>query len=438
MSHGWSDGAGGAGFGGSQGGSYGNGGGYGGGGNGGGGGGGGGGRRRRRGRRGGRNRNKNRGPEGATALLDGASDAPAESAGASSGGPNASTNPPALKPGGAGAYEKLTSIDPQPRLSLEYPGGPDSCRLIDLFCPIGRGQRGLIVSPPKAGKTTLLKDIAIALLRNHPDIDLVLLLVDERPEEVTDFKRTIAAAVASNSALISGMLAHAPADVQAAASTNSRTGPATTPGPVTGIHAVYSQGRVSVVASSNDHPVDRHVDVATSTIARCRQLVEQGRHVVVLLDSLTRLGRAFNNSRKHANSGRTLTGGLDSRALEVPKLLFGSARNTEEAGSLTIIASCLVDTGSAADQIIFEEFKGTGNMELILDRKVAEKRLFPAINLAESGTRKENLLLTESEMKTMTALRRQLLQMPPPMQVERLLAAMRRFPTNAALVGGAG
>jgi transcription termination factor Rho len=454
MSHGWSDGSAGSGYGGNGGGGGGGGGsdGY-------AGGGGPGGRRRRRGRRGGRNRNKNRqGPPGATALLDGPADANNPAAGqpgtsqpgtsqtgtsqtgTSQPGSNTSgtSQPGAIKSGASkpGAYEKLTSIDPQPRLSLEYPGCPDSCRLIDLFCPIGRGQRGLIVSPPKAGKTTLLKDIAIAMLRNHPDVELVLLLVDERPEEVTDFKRTIAAAAASNSALIQGMLAHAPADIQAAAGAGTPAAP--TPGPVTGIHAVYSQGRVSVVASSNDHPVERHVDVATSTIARCRQLVEQGRHVVVLLDSLTRLGRAFNNSRKHANSGRTLTGGLDSRALEVPKMLFGSARNTEEAGSLTIIASCLVDTGSAADQIIFEEFKGTGNMELILDRKVSEKRLFPAINLAESGTRKENLLLTESEMKTMTALRRQLLQMPPPMQVERLIAAMRRFPTNAALVGGAG
>jgi transcription termination factor Rho len=164
-------------------------------------------------------------------------------------------------------------------------------------------------------------------------------------------------------------------------------------------------------------------------------MVEQGRHVVVLLDSITRMGRAFNNSRRHANSGRTMSGGLDSKALEIPRQIFGSARNTEEAGSLTIIATCLIDTGSQADQIIFEEFKGSGNMELILDRKIAERRLFPAINLAESGTRKEHLLMTEAELKTMTALRRRLLTMPPPMQVEQLLAAMKRFPTNAALVG---
>jgi transcription termination factor Rho len=155
----------------------------------------------------------------------------------------------------------------------------------------------------------------------------------------------------------------------------------------------------------------------------------------VVLDSLTRLGRAFNQSRRHASSGRTMSGGLDSKALEVPKQLFGSARNSEEAGSLTIIASCLVDTGSQADQIIFEEFKGTGNMELILDRKVSDQRLFPAMNLAASGTRKEHLLMQDAELKTMTALRRRLMQMPPPMQIEQLLAALKRFPTNAALVG---
>ena len=164
-------------------------------------------------------------------------------------------------------------------------------------------------------------------------------------------------------------------------------------------------------------------------------MVEAGRHVVVLMDSLTRVGRAFYQSRKHASSGRTLSGGLDSKALEVPRQLFGSARNTEEAGSLTIIASCLVDTGSQADQVIFEEFKGSGNMELILDRKVAERRIFPAINLAESGTRKEHLLLTDQEVKTMTALRRRLLAMPPYQQVDQLLAALKRFPTNSALVG---
>ncbi len=287
--------------------------------------------------------------------------------------------------------EDLTAIDPQPRLTLEYPGCPPSCRLIDLFCPIGRGQRGLIVSPPKAGKTTLLKDIAHALLHNHPDITLLVLLVDERPEEVTDFRRSMRAITAD-------------------------------------------ENRVRVIASSNDHEVERHIAVTEMTLNRARRMVEAGRHVVVLMDSLTRLGRAFNRSRKHASSGRTLTGGIDSKALEVPKQIFGAARNTEEAGSLTLLASCLVDTGSAGDQVIFEEFKGTGNMELVLDRKIAERRLFPAIDLAGSGTRKEDLLLEETTLATVTALRRRLMNMPTHLQIEQLLAALQRFPTNEALV----
>jgi transcription termination factor Rho len=319
---------------------------------------------------------------------------------------------PLALPENAPRYEDLTSIDPAPRLTLEYPGCPASCRLIDLFCPIGRGQRALIVSPPKAGKTTLLKDIATGLLHNHHDIEVVVLLVDERPEEVTDFRRTFARP--QRDALARELIER----VDAA--------PASPPAP---------PGNVRVVASSNDHGIEKHIDVAMTTIARCKDMVRAGKHVVVLLDSLTRLGRAFNNSRKHANSGRTLSGGLDSKALEIPRQLFGAARNTEEAGSLTIIASCLVDTGSQADQVIFEEFKGSGNMELILDRKVAERRLFPAMNLAESGTRKEHLLLGEAEVKTMTALRKRLLAMPPHQQVEQLVAAMKRFATNSVLTG---
>jgi transcription termination factor Rho len=348
-------------------------------------------------------------------------------------------------------FEDLTSIDPAPRLTLEYAGCPASCRLIDLFCPIGRGQRGLIVSPPKAGKTTLLKDIATAILRNHPDVEVIVLLVDERPEEVTDFRRTfsqflsVQSEVAKRAAEATAELARElPPDLAAELAPLSRgadgearppddvpqaSGPAPAP--------IVLAPRCRVVASSNDHPVEKHIQVALATQAYCKTLVEAGRHVVVMLDSLTRLGRAFNNSRHHASSGRTMTGGLDSKALEVPRQIFGASRNTEEAGSLTMIASCLVDTGSAADQIIFEEFKGSGNMELILDRKISERRLFPAINLAASGTRKEHLLMGESEMKTMTALRRRLLAMPPHQQVEQLLAALQRFPTNAALVGSA-
>ena len=299
---------------------------------------------------------------------------------------------PLIKP-----WEELTSIDPQPRLTMEYPGCPDSCRLIDLFCPIGRGQRALIVSPPKAGKTTLLKDIARAITHNSPECMVIGLLIDERPEEVTDFRRTFASFG------------------------NDASG----------------NPKAVVMASSNDHGVERHIAVSMQCIAICRRMVEAGRHVVVVMDSLTRLGRTFNLSRRYASSGRTLSGGLDAKALEVPRQIFGSARNTEEAGSLTIIASCLVDTGSIGDQVIFEEFKGSGNMELVLDRKIAERRLFPAINLSASGTRKEHLLIPEADLKTVTALRRRLMQMPPHVQIEQLLAALRRFPTNGHLVGSA-
>jgi transcription termination factor Rho len=282
-------------------------------------------------------------------------------------------------------FEELTPIDPQPRLTLEHPGCAPACRLIDLFCPIGYGTRGLSVSPPKAGKTILLQNIASGIKHNHPEVELVALLIDERPEEVTDFKRNV-------------------------------------PG--------------QILASSNDLDVEAHTSLGILSIERAKRMLEAGKDVVVLLDSLTRLGRAFNNSRKYASSGRTMSGGLDSRALEIPKQLFGGARNVEEGGSLTIIATCLVDTGSRADQIIFEEFKGTGNMELILDRSIAEQRLFPAINLAASGTRKEHLLLDEPSLKTVTALRRRLTNMKPAMQIEQLLRALQRFPTNDDLVRG--
>jgi transcription termination factor Rho len=319
-------------------------------------------------------------------------------------------------------FDELTSIDPQPRLNLEYPGCSPACRLIDLFCPIGRGQRGLIVSPPKAGKTTLLKDIATGILKNHPDVEVWILLVDERPEEVTDFRRSFAEWMGSG-------YAGSPSRADSDAPGQTRLGEPGYPS---------ARPRCRVVGSSNDHDADVHINVAIATIERCKRMMEAGKHIVVLMDSLTRLGRAFNRSRKYASSGRTLSGGIDSRALEVPKQLFGAARNSEEAGSLTIIASCLVDTGSAGDQVIFEEFKGTGNMELILDRKISERRLFPAMNLAASGTRKEHLLQPEGELKTITALRRRLMNTPPHVQIEQLLAALNRFPTNAALVGSAG
>ena len=282
-------------------------------------------------------------------------------------------------------FEDLTPLDPQPRITLEHPGCPAACRLIDLFCPIGYGTRGLIVSPPKAGKTILLQNIAFGIKHNHPDVELIALLIDERPEEVTDFKRNVPA---------------------------------------------------QVLASSNDQDNDRHIMLAILAVERAKRMLEAGKDVVMLLDSVTRLGRAFNNSRKYGSGGRTMSGGLDSRALEVPKQLFGAARKAEEGGSLTIIASCLVDTGSRADQIIFEEFKGTGNMELVLDRSISEQRLYPAINLAASGTRKEHLLLSEKELKTVIALRRRLMNMPPPTQIEQLLGALKRYPTNESLVSG--
>jgi transcription termination factor Rho len=282
-------------------------------------------------------------------------------------------------------FEELTPLDPAPRLTLEHPDCPPACRLIDLFCPIGYGTRGLIVSPPKAGKTILLQQIAAGIKHNHPEVELIALLIDERPEEVTDFKRNVPA---------------------------------------------------QVLASSNDQDVEKHVSLGLLAAERAKRMLEAGKDVVVLLDSLTRLGRAFNNSRRFGTRGRTMSGGLDSRALEIPKQLFGTARRVEEGGSLTIVSTCLVDTGSRADQVIFEEFKGTGNMELILDRSIAELRLYPAINLAASGTRKEHLLMSEQELKTVTALRRRLMNMPPPQQIQQLLAALGRFATNGDLVKG--
>ena len=225
----------------------------------------------------------------------------------------------------------------------------------------------------------------MACRKNHPDVEVIALLIDERPEEVTDFSRNVPC---------------------------------------------------MVLASSNDHTAQRHVGLGILAIERAKRMVEAGKDVLILLDSLTRLGRAFNNAPGMAGTGRTLSGGVDSGALSIPKQLFGAARRLEEGGSLTIVATALIETGSRGDQVIFEEFKGTGNMELILDRKIAERRLFPAINLAESGTRKEHLLLDQQELETMTALRRRLLNMAPVMQIEQLLKALERFKTNADLVAG--
>jgi transcription termination factor Rho len=251
-------------------------------------------------------------------------------------------------------FTQLTSIAPASQLRLETKDGRLTNRVIDLFCPVGKGTRGVIVAPPRTGKTTLLKDIAHGVLENHPECKVLVLLVDERPEEVTDFRREFPTA--------------------------------------------------ELYASSNDEEVKSHVRIAESCIERARRIVEVGGQVVLLVDSLTRLSRAYNNAK--AGSGRTMSGGLDSRALEKPRQLFSSARNTEEGGSLTIIASALVQTGSRMDDLIFEEFKGTGNMEMVLDRKVAELRIWPAFNLAASGTRKEELILSPEAFDAASFLRR--------------------------------
>lgn len=251
-------------------------------------------------------------------------------------------------------FQQLTSIAPDKQLRLETKDERMTTRVIDLFCPIGKGQRGLIVAPPRTGKTTLLKDIAAGVLENYPECKVIVLLVDERPEEVTDFRRDLPAA--------------------------------------------------ELYASSNDEDAKNHVAVAELCIERSRRLVETGHDVVLLIDSITRLTRAYNNSK--TGSGRTMTGGLDSRAMERPRQIFASARNTEEAGSLTIIASALIQTGSKMDDLIFEEFKGTGNMEMVLDRKVAELRIWPAFNLAASGTRKEELILSPEALEAASFLRR--------------------------------
>ena len=250
-------------------------------------------------------------------------------------------------------FSSLTPLFPAERITLETTKDELSTRLIDLVAPIGRGQRGLIVSPPKAGKTILLKKIANAMMTNNPDLHLIICLIGERPEEVTDMKRSVDA---------------------------------------------------EVIAATFDEPVETQTRVAELALERSKRLVELGRHVVVLLDGITRLTRAYNLAMPA--SGRTLSGGIDSSALHPPKRFFGQARNTDQGGSLTIIATCLVDTGSRMDDLIYEEFKGTGNMELHLDRKMAERRTFPAINIVPSGTRREELLLTDEQLRQIWLLRR--------------------------------
>ena len=270
-------------------------------------------------------------------------------------------------------------------IRLEHSPTEFTTRIIDILAPIGFGQRGLIVSPPRSGKTMLLQNIARGIHHNHPDVQLVLLLVDERPEEVTDMKRNV-------------------------------------PG--------------KVYASSNDNTVEKHLDLAQIVIERCKRQVEFGANIVVLLDSLTRLGRAFNTGGP--SGGRTLSGGLDNRALEIPKRLFGAARKIEHGGSLTIMATCLIDTGSRMDQVIFEEFKGTGNMELILDRNLANQRIFPALDVAGSGTRKEEKLLSASQLTAARHIRRLLSTMAPAQAIKTLLEVMGKQKTNADLLAAAG
>ncbi len=277
-------------------------------------------------------------------------------------------------------FTTLTTVSPNQHLKMEMKDGRMTTRAVDLFCPIGKGTRGLIVAPPRTGKTTLLRDMALGVLENNPECLVMILLVDERPEEVTDFRRSV------------------PAEIW---------------------------------ASSNDEQIENHLRVADLCIERAKRLVEVGRDVVLFVDSITRLSRAHNTAR---NSGRTGSGGLDVRALEKPRQLFATARKTEEAGSLTIIASVLVETGSRMDDVIFQEFKGTGNMELVLDRKCAEMRLWPAINVAASGTRKEELLIDAKTLEGIHFFRRALVQQKIEEATETMIARLSKTKTNAEFI----
>ena len=273
-------------------------------------------------------------------------------------------------------FASLTTISPDKHLKLEMKDGRMTTRAVDLFCPIGKGTRGLIVAPPRTGKTILLRDMALGILENNPECHVMILLVDERPEEVTDFRRSV------------------PAEIW---------------------------------ASSNDEQIENHIRIADLCIERAKRLVEAGKHVVLFVDSITRLSRAHNTQR---NSGRTGSGGLDVRALEKPRQIFAAARKTEEAGSLTIIASVLVETGSRMDDVIFQEFKGTGNMELVLDRKCAEMRLWPAINIASSGTRKEELLIDAKKLEGIHFFRRALVSQKIEEATDTMIARLSKTKTN--------
>ncbi len=275
------------------------------------------------------------------------------------------------------AFDNLKPRFPEERLRLESASGDISMRVMDLVTPVGKGQRGLITSPPKAGKTILLQKIANSITENHPEVHMIVLLIDERPEEVTDMEEHVDA---------------------------------------------------EVISSTFDEPADRHTQVAEMVLEKAKRLVEHGKDVVILLDSITRLARAYNVVVPH--SGKILSGGVDANALHKPKRFFGAARNIDGGGSLSIIATALIETGSRMDEVIFEEFKGTGNMELVLDRHVADKRIFPAIDLNRSGTRKEELLLTDQELKRVYLLRNFLSDMPPAEAIEFLMQRMSRVKTN--------
>ncbi len=276
------------------------------------------------------------------------------------------------------AFDNLRPRYPEKRIQLERKDGDLSMRVMDILCPIGMGQRGLIVSPPKAGKTILMQKLANSITENHPDIYLIVLLIDERPEEVTDMEENVKGA--------------------------------------------------EVISSTFDEPADRHVQVADMVIEKAKRLVEHGKDVVILLDSITRLGRAHNVVVPH--SGKILSGGVDANALQKPKRFFGAARNIEGGGSLTIVATALIDTGSRMDEVIFEEFKGTGNMEVVLDRRIADRRVYPAIDVQRTSTRKEELLLAKEELNKVYLLRNFLADMPPVEAIEFLLERMKRTKSN--------
>jgi transcription termination factor Rho len=276
------------------------------------------------------------------------------------------------------AFDNLRPRYPDERLRLEAQNGDLSMRVVDLIAPIGKGQRGLIVAPPRAGKTILLQKMANAIVENHPEVSLIILLIDERPEEVTDVVQNVLGA--------------------------------------------------EVISSTFDEPADRHVQVADMVIEKAKRLVEHGKDVVILLDSITRLARAHNTVAPHG--GKILSGGVEATALHKPKKFFGSARNIDGGGSLTIVATALIETGSRMDEVIFEEFKGTGNMELVLDREIADRRIFPAIDINKSGTRKEELLLTKEEINRVYLLRNFLGDMPPDESIVFLLKQLARSKNN--------